>query len=167
MNKMTVLLISLISFFCAGQEVHAQLDSLSKDDVIRITAPKYFIQPAVATFERQHSDSLFIIMNNRTSAIPFKHLQKLELSTGEKHSTVEGIIIGSIAGGLILGIAMHSEELHAEGYGKIGQPGFVGGFVSGILIGGGIGALIGNQIKSDEWKHIAVDKKNVAFYDDK
>jgi putative effector of murein hydrolase len=159
MNKVLIILISLISFFCANQQVYAQLDSLSNGNRIRITATKYFLQPTIATFEKLHSDSLFFNINNRTLAIPINLIKKLEVSKKQKQNTITGIIVGSLTGGVVLGIAMHSEEQKAEGFGKVGQPGFWGGFASGALLGGGVGALIGSQIKSDKWKQIYIGRK--------
>ncbi len=159
MNKVLIILIFLISFFCANQQVYAQLDSLSNGDRIRITATKYFLQPTIATFEKLHSDSLFFNINNRKLAIPVNLIKKLEVSTKQKRNTVAGIIAGSLVGGLILGVAMHSEEQQSEGFGKVGQPGFWGGFASGALLGGGVGALIGSQVKSEKWEQISIKEK--------
>ena len=156
MNKVLIILISLLSFFCANQQVYAQLDSLSKSDRIRITSTKYFLEPTIAIFEKLHSDSLFFNINNRTLAIPVNLITKIEISKKQKRNTVTGMIAGSLVGGLILGVAMHTEEQQAEGFGKVGQPGFWGGFASGALLGGGIGALTGSQIKSEKWKQISI-----------
>lgn len=159
MNKVLIILISLISFFCAKQQVYAQLGSLSNGNRIRITATKYFIQPTVATFEELHSDSLFININNRTLGIPVNLIKKLEVSKKQKRNTITGMLVGSLAGGLALGIAMNSEEQKAEGFGKVGQPGFWGGFASGAVLGGGIGALIGRQVMSEQWEQISIKEK--------
>jgi len=159
MNKTKILLTLLFTIFCASPKLYAQLDSLSNGDCIRLTGTKYFLQPTVATFSRIHSDTLFCYINNKVFAVPVNHLQKLEIPIGKRRHTIKGMIIGSISGGLILGIAMHSEEQQAEGFGKVGQPGFWGGFASGALIGGGLGALIGSQIKSDKWKQINIGEK--------
>lgn len=159
MNKVLIILISLISFFCANEKLYAQLDSLSNGDRIRITATKYFFQPTIATFEKLHSDSLFLNINNRTLAIPVNLIKKLEVSKKQKRNTITGIIVGSLAGGVVLGIAMHFEEQQAEGFGKVGQPGFWGGFAYGALLGGGVGALIGSQVKSEKWEQISIKEK--------
>ena len=159
MNKVLIILISLILFFCANQQVYAQLDSLSSGDRIRITATKYFFQPTIATFEKLHSDSLFININKRTLAIPVNLIKKLEVSKKQKRNMITGMIVGSLAGGVVLGIAMHFEEQNAEGFGKVGQPGFWGGFATGVLLGGSIGALVGSQLKSEKWEQISIKEK--------
>ena len=159
MNKTKILLIVLFTIFCASPKLYAQLDSLSNGDRIRLTGKKYFLQPTITTFNKLQTDTLFFNINNNASAIPVNLLQKLEVSIGKKRQTVKGMIFGSIAGGLILGIAMHSEEQQSIGFGKVGQPGFWGGFASGALLGGGVGALIGTQIKSDKWKQIYIGSK--------
>lgn len=163
MKKVFIILISLISFFCASQQVYAQFDSLSQGDRIRITATKYFFQPTIATFEKLHSDSLFFNINNRKFTIPVNLIEKLEISKEQKRNTVTGMIAGSLAGGLILGVAFHIQEQQAEcsGWGCIGDihPGFWGGFASGALLGGGIGALVGSQIKSEKWTQISIKEE--------
>ena len=159
MNKKIIFIILLSLLFSPKTKLFAQLDSLLKDDRIRITASKYFYQPTVITFEKFQSDSLFFNMNTRTSAIPIQYLQKIELLKGKKRHTITGMISGAVFGGLILGISTKITEQNAEGFGKVGVPGFWGGFASGALLGGGIGALFGYKIKSDRWKEITISGK--------
>lgn len=126
---------------------------------IRITATKYYLESAIATFKKLHSDSLFFNINNRTLAIPLNLITKLEISKKQKRNTVTGMIAGSFVGGLIPGTVMRTEEQQAEGFGKVGQPEFWGGFASGALLGRGIGALIGSQVKSEIWEQISIKEK--------
>ncbi len=159
MNKTRILLLVFFTILCAAPRSHAQLNRLSHGDLIRLTGTKHFPRPAIATFGKLQNDSLFFSIHNQTFAIPVDHLRKLERSTGQKRQTVTGMITGSIAGGLLLGMAMRSEGQQSEGFGKAGQPGFWGGFASGALIGGGMGAFIGHHIKSDVWVQINIGEK--------
>ena len=159
MNKKVIFIILLTLLFFPKSELFAQLDSLSQGDRIRVTASKYFYKPVTAIFEKRHSDSLFFSMNTRVFSIPIQYLQKIEVSKGKERHTGTGLILGAVFGGLVLGISMKIAEQNAEGYGKIGYPGFWGGFASGALLGGGLGALIGYQIKSDKWKEITINGK--------
>lgn len=159
MKKYFLIQILLILFFSSCLKINAQLDSLSMGDKIRILATNYFLQPTIATFEKATDDSLSFNLHKRNVVIPLNIVRKLELSTGKNRNTTIGMIAGSIIGGAILGLVMKNEDNNAKGFGKVGQPGFWGGFASGVIIGGGIGAFIGYHYVTDNWQEIRISKK--------
>lgn len=159
MKKSFIILISLFSFFCANQKACAQLEKLTGGERIRITAIDYFFHPTIAVFEKIYFDSLFCTINNKKMGIPIPFIQKLEISQKKKRNTITGMIAGSLVGSVVLGVAMYSEKQNSQGFGSIGQPGFWGGFASGAILGGGLGALIGSQVQSERWEQISIKEK--------
>lgn len=159
MKKIIFSIFLLIFVFSPGLKLIAQLDSLSNGDIIRIKYQVYPFRTVICSFEKIFSDSLFVEVNGKSLTVPLEQIQKIEIFKNKERNTVTGIIMGSVIGGLALGIAMHIEEQQAEGWGKIGSPGFGRGFVLGLIIGGGIGALIGYNTYSDKWSEIAISKR--------
>lgn len=144
----------LVGFHLGPATAFAQLGTLQPNERIRVTAGKYFIHPMIGDFEKLSADSFYFKIQTRSMIIANEALQKVEVSRKQKRHTTAGAIAGALSGGLILGLAFDSEEKNAEGFGKVGQPGFVGGFAAGAVLGGGIGALIGRSIRSEEWQEI-------------
>lgn len=158
-KKAIIPFILFATFFFLPPNLLAQLGSLSRGDRIRFSIADYFASSRTGTFEKSTADSIFIKVYSGTIAIPILSLRKMEVSKGRTRHTVAGLITGSVLGGLGLGVAMHAAEQNRSGYGSVGQPGFWGGFASGALLGGGIGAFIGYKIESDRWKEITLERK--------
>ena len=158
--KNIIVSISLLIFvFFPVKKFFAQLDSLSKGDRIRITYQEYLYKPTICSFEKVVRDSLIVGMHNKIFPIPLERIQKIEICKNKERNTVTGIIIGSVIGGLALGITMHTVGKDKEGFSKVGQLGFWGGFASGLIIGGSIGALIGYNTYTDKWSEIVISKQ--------
>ncbi|OIP57076.1 MAG: hypothetical protein AUK34_10255 [Ignavibacteria bacterium CG2_30_36_16] len=160
MKKIFVSLIFfLILFFSFPSKQFAQLASLSRGDRIRITSQEYFYQPLVCKFDQINLDTMAINISSKIIFIPLGQIQRIEFSESLKHNTVNGAILGSIFGGISLGITMYLINENSGGWSKVGQPGFWGGLISGVLIGGGIGAIIGYNYLTDDWQEIRIIKR--------
>lgn len=157
-NACILTLILLFGLFSLGSQGMGQSLNLAGGNRIRITASRYFNAPAIGNFERLSGDSLYFRMNRRVTGLPLSQIQILEKSAGLKNHQTTGTIAGAVAGGLLGGLIFYGIKENSEGFDKVGQPGFAGGFVAGALIGGGAGFLIGRSVNSDIWKEVKIKR---------
>lgn len=109
---------------------------------------------------------LFIVRADSVSQFEPSMVQKMEVSTGAKKRTGRGAIIGAATGGIILGAIVGASggssgnsdsewfddmELYSSG------EGFLGGFFVGALLGSGVGAIVGSNLRTDKWQRVALD----------
>ena len=163
MKKITITIIVLVSLLFTESILFAQLDSLSQDDRIRLTASEYFIQRIDCKFDKIQSDSLFISMHSEKFIIPVQHVQKIELWKGKKRNTFTGALVGVVIG-LVLGVTLalvdpqdsddNGFQFHLDLKTKL-----LIGSLAGPLIFGSTGALIGTFIQSDRWEEITIHNK--------
>jgi hypothetical protein len=151
-------LLFIIYFFCQIN-LSAQIDSLSKGSQIRLSSIQNFYQPIICTFSKFGLNTVFISYINRKIEIPIQQIQKIEFLKTNKRNTLIGLIAGSLVGGIAFGTIMQLTSKSSTGWSKVGKIGFWEGFASGIIIGGGVGASIGYQIKTKNWQEIKILKQ--------
>lgn len=90
---------------------------------------------------------------NQTTAIPLTSVTRLDRSAGTKGHAMAGALIGAAAG-LVVGIATR-ESSQTEGT-QFGGASDASGLATVLLVmaGGGVGALIGNSIRTDQWDRV-------------
>ena len=136
--------------------LEAQLNSLSRDDKIRISFDLDYGQYFHGTYLNFKKDNIYILIDNKSVAIPLQNIKKIEVARGKKSVIKKGAIIGAIAGGIglvvvaLISVSQQQERLLAP------EPGeaFFSGLILGALGGAGAGALAGSQIKTDYWEEI-------------
>ncbi len=158
-STLTMFLIFLFLFSFLLSISTAQLSSLSPGDRIRITAPKMFVQPLIGQFTKIHSDSLLFSFGSKHFVVPFQNIEKIEISQGYNRNTKKGALIGAITGGLSLGLAAYTDASKNKGGWEIINPGkaFTGGFVTGAVVGAGLGAVVGRGIRSENWVALKIE----------
>jgi hypothetical protein len=105
----------------------------------------------IGTVARVSQDTLVILPQDaRTELVlPAANVRKLELSLGRRSHTGKGALLGFIAGGVGVSIALAALCAgECIGGGVIIVP--AGGAVGGAILGAGIGALI----RSDRWREV-------------
>jgi hypothetical protein len=114
------------------------------------------------------SDTLYIMPPNRTSTllIPITNINKLEVKYGKKRNTKKGAIMGFIFGigpAIFVSTAIaRSNDPPLKDEEKLAWT-FIYSAVF-TLAGAGIGALIGSQSSSDNWKKVPPDKIKLGIY---
>lgn len=150
-----VLLLTVIMISTAD----AQINRVEVGDRVRVTAP--FVDPmerikgtisemSGTVLVLSHQDSLIYISDSL--------IQNLEVSTGKKRTIGEGLLIGAVAGTMILG-ALTSllndpcspTEINCSSSRSNGDA-FVSGAKIGLLSGITAGGLAGFFVKVDEWE---------------
>lgn len=161
--KILINILVVIILFLSPGILIAQVDSISSGDTIRVTTTKYFQNFIVGNFINIKNDSLCFQVNKRLFTIPLQRVTTLEVAKGKKSGPKKGAIIGGIAGGLGLGaiaalsLSGNQDEWLTPSKGQA----FLGGLVSGSLIGSVMGAIIGSGSKSTRWEDVALSKQLV------
>ncbi|MCG2589470.1 hypothetical protein L6773_12900 [Rhodohalobacter sp. WB101] len=137
----------------------AQINRVEVGDRVRVTAP--FVDPmerikgtisemSGTVLVLSHQDSLIYISDSL--------IQNLEVSTGKKRTIGEGVLIGAVAGTMIIG-ALSSllndpcrpTEINCSSASSNGDA-FLSGAKIGLLSGITAGALTGFFVKIDVWE---------------
>ncbi len=127
----------------------------------------------VGTFVRWSDDTLLVLSNGNTLALPLDAVTRLDVSRGRKTNTGKGAEIGFLLGGVVgavIGYASY-EECVPQGprswscigpnFGSEGAA--LGGALLGGLGGGVVGALIGASSKTDRWQEVPLDRVRVSL----
>jgi hypothetical protein len=78
--------------------------------------------------------------------IPWRDVQKLEMSRGKKRNTLKGLLAGAALWGAIVGAVAAVDTLDESG---VGEPVFVGA----LLLGGGI---VGYRHQTETWERVPI-----------
>jgi hypothetical protein len=120
----------------------------------------------VGTFVRWSDDTLLVLSNGNTLALPLDAVTRLDVSRGRKTNTGKGAEIGFLLGGVVGAVIGYASYEECEGvcFGDFGSgfAAFVGGLVGG-LGGGAVGALIGSSTKTDRWREVPLDRVRVSL----
>lgn len=162
---------SLIYFIFGGllwilinSTVTGQTTTLYLDEQIRITSSKYFIQKTEGRLVGLQNDTLiFESLYGRQYRIPIQNLKSLEVAREEKSNTKEGALIGGTVTGLALGLLAAIDVSDDQDGWFTPTPGqaFVGGLISGGLIGSLTGAIIGSGIRTFRWVEVPLEAISV------
>lgn len=149
----------LFLFIVFSSATQAQLSMLSPGERIRITAPKNFVQPVIGEFSKVLKDSVCFTMGSKIFVVPFQNIEKIEVRRGHHRNAKKGAIIGAITGGFSLGLIAYSDASKSKDGWEIISPGnaFTGGFLTGAVVGGGLGAIIGKGIRSEKWVTLKIE----------
>lgn len=151
--------IVLFLFMAQTNTVYAQIESLSKGDHVKITAPAVSLN--YITGDIKEISDRGILLYGSSDEILFNAIDRLEVGKF-KRRTWRGALIGSATGGLLLGtISMAANEPCSSDEwcildfsdGEAFLIGAVVGGVPGLLIGG----IIGSTIEGVDWKPIKIE----------
>ena len=123
-------------------------------------------QQYVGTFVRWEADTLVVQSNGDTLSVPAGLVTRLDVSRGRKNYAELGggigLGLGSLAGAFI-GYASYGDK--RPGIGDVSSPELyaIGGVIVGGLVGGGVGALIGQSIRTDRWQEVPLDRLRVSL----
>ena len=151
----------------------AQITSIEKGDKIRVTAPGELIGRSTGIVTDITGDSLRIMHRDSTINISLASLSLLEVSTGQKRFAGRGALIGAGSLGLTLGLVMMSTDENCssdEGWCIdlfSRSDSFKLGLVSGALLGGVSGAIIGHFIIRDRWEKIEFEPISIVLHSSK
>src|SRR5688500_9837539 len=131
---------------------------------VRIVAPSVREDRYVGTVESLPRDSItldtagvrrrlgfdtgpVLVEEFRRVTIPTSAIQAIDISTGRTHrrSTIQGIIYGSVGGGLLFG-ATNLPEVNPS------FSDFVDGAVVGVLVGAVAGGVVGYLLGGEKWQ---------------
>jgi len=145
------------------ETVEAQTKRVKVGDRVRITAP--FVNPdkRIMGTISELSESV-VVLSRKDSLIYISEslIQNIEVSTGEKRVIGEGLLIGAIAGSILVGAVSAitnnkcSETTSECIFGESNGEAFVSGGKIGLIAGTAIGALTGFFVKIDEWERAPV-----------
>ena len=150
----------------------AQVTGVEKGDKVRVTAPEQLTAKTRGIITGISRDSLQFMRHDSVLHVSLSSIQKLEVSTGIKRSAGRGALIGAGSFGLTLGFIMmatdktcSSDDLWCMDLFSRSDS-FKLGFVSGALLGGVSGAIIGHFIKRDRWEKINLEPLTLASHPD-
>ena len=86
--------------------------------------------------------------------IPWAAVSKLDLSAGRHGNAGRGALYGALIGllaGVVTGATIGRDEGGGEGNEDLEDEFGVGFGIAGLLFGGGIGAIVGGRLKTDDW----------------
>ncbi len=173
MNYSKFFIITLLLFFITSLVSEAQFTGLEKGDKIRITAPEQLRGRKTGVVTIITPDSLQFMHRDSTFNVSLASLSRLEVSTGQKRSAGRGALIGAGSLGLTLGLIMMStdESCSSEEGWCIDlfsrSDSFKLGLVSGALLGGASGAIIGHFIIRDRWKKVELEPHTIVLHSGK
>ena len=129
---------------------------------VRVTAPD--IDKYDGTLQAMRGDTLTV----DTLRIAVASVTRLDVYRGQKSKTGKGALIGAGVGfvaGALTGLALCGErgtpcESDGSDYTAAAAVILGGG---GALLGAGIGAVVGSQIKGDRWEEVPLDRLQVSF----
>jgi hypothetical protein len=108
-------------------------------------------KPILGTLERWESDTLRLVAQASAgaTAIPLTTLHRLQVSRGARGNAPLGGVIGGLLG-LAVGMVIRSSSDCQQGFlefcmGKALAP------MAGMAVGGGLGAVVGASIRTDQW----------------
>jgi len=117
----------------------------------------------VGTWEGSAHDSLTILDARRTTVrvVAFDAVSALEISRGRRRRTGRGALIGFVSGttaGLVTALVFCR-----NGCGEFNTfiPVALGG--AGAVVGTGVGALIGSQIRTERWESVPVGALRIGL----
>jgi len=136
----------------AGERVRISVSSFIKDQTPYQSQEKF--TGVVVAF---HNDTLVLNIEGDCDsvAIPFRSIEKIEVSRGRKSNWLTGLVIGSIGGALTLGLIATQEA------GKESQTAgtyFLEGAAVGGLVFGVVGTGVGAFIKTERWEEVPLEK---------
>jgi len=97
------------------------------------------------------------MMIEDTPAIPWTAVSRLELSAGRHGNAGRGMIYGALIGllaGVVTGATIGRDENGGENSDNLESEFSVGFGLAGLLVGGGIGAIVGGASKTDDWQDV-------------
>jgi len=158
---LTVLLILL--FLPVKNSLVAQTDTLYYLDSIRVDAPYVFAAEMEGKLLNLSDDTLTFDYSGKIFSIPTNKITNLEVVVGISGNTWNGALYGALAGGITLGtIAAISNSGEEKGWVYFPPTvAFLGGFITGGLVGSIFGMVVGSQTKSPDWQK--VDLQNIEF----
>ena len=140
-------------------------DTLTAGDKVRVTTEQERI---IGYWVALSENGLTLNTEERDSSLvlPLASLTKLEVSRGQKSGAGKGALIGAgtgAAAGVVtayVGCAVESSNFNCGNYTVLTILAFG---AAGALVGAGIGALIGSQIKVDRWQDVPLDRIRVSL----
>ena len=173
MNNSKIFIITPLLFFTIYLVAEAQVTGIEKGDKIRVTAPGELIGKRTGIVTDITGDSLRFMHRDSTINISLASLSRLEVSTGQKRFAGRGALIGAGSLGLTLGLVMMSTDENCssdEGWCIdlfSRSDSFKLGLVSGALLGGVSGAIIGHFIIRDRWEKIEFEPISIVLHSSK
>ncbi len=160
MRTLKPLILTSALLFLIPPGTAAQVTGLEKGDKIRVTAPEQLTHRTTGVITDISRDSLRFMHRDSLFQISLSKIQKLEFSTGKKRSAGRGALIGAGSLGLALGLIFMStdencssdEEWCIDLFSR--SDSFKIGLVSGALLGGASGAIVGHFILRDRWEKV-------------
>ena len=140
----------------ADDSTHAPLATGTR---VRVSAPDISATPVVGTVRALDATTLTVDVRGRSEplAVPRDRIHQLEVSSGRR-SRWTGTLVGGLLGaavGAIVGDSSASKHAY-----DIRSADQAGGAVLGLLVGGGIGALIP---PGERWQQLSSSRYRVSF----
>ena len=170
MRTLNILISASFLFFTLPAIMAAQVTGVEKGDKVRVTAPEQLTTKTTGIVTGINRDSLQFMHRDSIFQVSLSPIQRLEVSTGKKSSAGRGALIGAGSLGLTMGLLMLStDETCSSGdvwcmdlFSR--SDSFKLGLISGGLLGGLSGAIIGHFIKRDRWKKIELEALTIETH---
>ena len=179
------ILVAILAFVPLASATAQEPPPVKVGDRVRVTAPDLGIRKQAGRFEALRADTLVVAVADSTMTFPVASVWRLDVSQGQKSSTLEGAVLGLLAGG-VLGVLAEISAGHVEGkkicklfIGDIivetgrpseiscreeretwGSPSWRGATI-GAVLGAIAGGLIGARSMSDRWQKIPLEQVRV------
>ena len=132
-------------------------------DRVRVTAPDQALSKYTGTLAGVYGDTLRL----DTLHVPLQSVTRLDVHRGQKSKAGTGALIGAgvgAAAGVITALVVCAEDnrdCENAGSGLTAAAALVLG-VGGALLGAGLGAVVGSNVKVDRWEEIPLDRLRVS-----
>lgn len=168
-----ILILPLVLIFFIPFIAEAQVTTVEKGDKVRVMAPGELTGKRTGIVTDITGDSLQFMHRDSTINVSLASLSRLEVSTGQRRFAGRGALIGAGSLGLTLGLVMMSTDANCssdEGWCIdlfSRSDSFKLGLVSGALLGGVSGAIIGHFIIRDRWEKIEFEPVSIVLHSSK
>lgn len=169
MKNLKLFILAPFLFLVFSPSAGAQVAGVERGDKIRVTSPGELTGKITGIVTGITPDSLQFMHRDSSINISLASLSRLEVSNGEKRSAGRGALIGAGGLGATMGLLMMStDESCSSDEGWCidlfsRSDSFKLGLVSGALLGGIGGAVIGHFIIRDRWEKIELEPVAMVY----
>jgi hypothetical protein len=129
---------------------------------LRLTAPTLGAHDQQFRYVGVRRDTL-LLTGDTAVACPFSDLTRLEILQGQRSYKWPGAVLGLAAGALI-GVGLGYAFTADDDWGIARHNAVLGGGIGLGIVGAGVGALVGQSIKTDAWKEVPLDRLRVSAF---
>ncbi len=167
MKRFSIIPLAVLAITPLHSTTAQEQSPIESGALIRVTAPSMFSDRITGTVVSWESEQLVLDALSGTLTFAIDSITKLEISRGMKSKVKVGAVIGGVVG-LLVGAAVFVETQcrSRDQIVCIGNSEVVDGAEEATLLialGVGVGALIGNRVRTDRWEEVSVSQLRVSF----